>query len=215
MGRDVSTFGRLSYCENQGLFNAEAVSEPVLLLLVAMKTIESCEMSSSPSPPRLEDPDLLKMSKNDIEKTVEKNGFKEDKITKEDTINGSLSENEEKQKSEKIETTNGDQSEVKENGLDTEVKENGTNSEVEKESEEMYELMKNKIQKDDQSETEKPNENSDKNENIEDANHEEKITEESSDECSKNTEEDITPMEEDCKSSENIEKSDSKLLDKS
>ena len=90
-----------------------------------MKTIESCEMSSSPSPPRLEDPDLIKMSKDDIEKTVEKNGFKEDKITKEDTINGSLSENEEKQKSEKIETTNGDQSEVKENGIDTEVKENG------------------------------------------------------------------------------------------
>merc|ERR1712109_171151 len=196
MGRDVSTFGRLSYCENQGLFNAEAVSEPVLLLVVAMKTIESCEMSSSPSPPRLEDPDLIKMSKNDIEKTVEKNGFKEDKITKEDTINGSLSENEEKQKSEKIETTNGDQSEVKENGIDTEVKENGTNSEVEKESEEMYELMKNKIQKDDQSETEKADENSDKNENIEDANHEEPI-EKLLEESSKNAEEDITPMEED------------------
>merc|ERR1711976_38833 len=118
MGRDVSTFGRLSYCEkSRAVFNAEAVSGPVLLLLVAMKTIESCEMSSSPSPPRLEDPDLIKMSKNDIEKTVEKNGFKEDKITKEDT-------------------TNGDQSEVKENGIDTEVKENGMNSEVEKESEE-------------------------------------------------------------------------------
>merc|ERR1711976_821331 len=178
MGRDVSTFGRLSYCEkSRAVFNAEAVSGPVLLLLVAMKTIESCEMSSSPSPPRLEDPDLIKMSKNDIEKTVEKNGFKEDKITKEDTINGSLSENEEKQKSEKIETTNGDQSEVKENGIDTEVKENGMNSEVEKESEEMYELMKNKIQK--------AEENSDKNENIEDTNHEEKTSEESSEESSK------------------------------
>merc|ERR1712241_1244900 len=129
MGRDVSTFGRLSYCEkSRAVFNAEAVSEPVFrLLLVAMKTIESCEMSSSPSPPRLEDPDLIKMSKNEIEKTVEKNGFKEDKITKEDTINGSLSENEEKQKSEKIETTNGDQSEVKENGIDTKMKENGLN----------------------------------------------------------------------------------------
>merc|ERR1711976_11010 len=198
MGRDVSTFGRLSYCEkSRAVFNAEAVSGPVLLLLVAMKTIESCEMSSSPSPPRLEDPDLIKMSKNDIEKTVEKNGFKEDKITKEDTINGSLSENEEKQKSEKIETTNGDQSEVKENGIDTEVKENGMNSEVEKESEEMYELMKNKIQKDDQSETEKAEENSDKNEKIKDANHEEKTTEESSEDSSKNTEKEITPMEED------------------
>merc|ERR1711899_531985 len=109
-----------------------------------------------------------KLSKNDTEKTVEKNGFKEDKITKEDTINGSLSENEEKQKSEKSETTNGDQSEVKENGIDTEVKENGTNSEVEKESEEMYELMKNKIQKDDQSETEKAEKNSEKIEMIED-----------------------------------------------
>merc|ERR1712223_2184208 len=184
MGRDVSTFGRLSYCENQGLFNAEAVSEPALLLLVAMKTIESCEMSSSPSPPRLEDPDLIKMSKNDNEKTVEKNGFKEDKITKEDTINGSLSENEEKQKSEKIETKNGDQSEVKENGIDTEIKENETNSEVEKESEEMYELMKNKIQKDDQSENEKADENSDENENVEDANNEEKTTEQSSEESS-------------------------------
>merc|ERR1711988_1070076 len=142
-----------------------------------MKTIESCEMSSSPSPPRLEDPDLIKMSNNDIKKTVEKNGFKEDKITKDDTINGSLSENEEKQKSENTETTNGDQSEVKENGINTEVKENGMNSEVEKESEEMYELMKNKIQKDDQSETEKADENSEKNEKIEDANHEGKATE--------------------------------------
>merc|ERR1712156_993865 len=155
-------------------------------------------MSSSPSPPRLEDPDLIKMSKNDIEKIVEKNGFKEDKITKEDTINGSLSENEEKQTSEKIETTNGNHSEVKENGIDTEVKENGMNSEVEKESEEMYELMKNKIQKDDQSETEKADENSDKNENIEDTNHKEKSTGKSSEE-SKNAEEDITPMEEDRK----------------
>merc|ERR1712029_532133 len=204
MGRDVSTFGRLSYCEkSRAVFNAEAVSEPVLLLLVAMKTIESCEMSSSPSPPRLEDPDLIKMSKDDIEKTVEKNGFKEDKITKEDTINGSLSENEERQKSEKIETTNGDQSEVKENGIDTEVKENGVNSEDEKESEEMYELMKNKIQKDDQSETEKADENSDKNENIEDTNHEDKTTEQTSEVSSENTKEDITPMEEDSENSEN------------
>ena len=90
-----------------------------------MKTIESCEMSSSPSPPRLEDPDLIKMSKEDIEKTVEKNGFKEDKITKEDTINGSLSENEETQKSEKNETTNGDQSEVKENGICVKTRKRG------------------------------------------------------------------------------------------
>merc|ERR1711988_870238 len=165
-----------------------------------MKTIESCEMSSSPSPPRLEDPDFIKMSKNDSDKTVEKNGFKEDKITKDNTINGSLSENEEKQKSEKIETTNGDQSEVKENGVDTEVKENGINSEVEKESEEMYELMKNKMQKDDQSETEKADVSSDKNEKIEDTNHEEKTTDQSSEEASKNTDEDITPMEEDSKS---------------
>ena len=64
-----------------------------------MKTIESCEMSSSPSPPRLEDPDLIKISNNETEKTVEKNGFKEDKITKDDKVNGCSSDSEEKQES--------------------------------------------------------------------------------------------------------------------
>merc|ERR1712008_313116 len=182
MGRDVSTFGRLSYCENQGLFHAEVVSR-CLLLLAAMKTIESCEMSSSPSPPRLEDPDLIKMSKTDNEKTVEektvkeKNGFKEDKITKEDKVNGCSSDTEEevkktdskiKEKSEaksdsleENQIKNGDKTEVKENGSDTEVKENGTKSSEtsEKESAESCEendnqmivdLMKYKIQNSDE-----------------------------------------------------------------
>merc|ERR1711935_488244 len=176
MGRDVSTFGRLSYCENQGLFHAEVVSR-CLLLLAAMKTIESCEMSSSPSPPRLEDPDLIKMSKTDNEKTVkEKNGFKEDKITKEDKVNGCSSDTEEevkktdskiKEKSEaksdsleENQIKNGDdKTEVKENGSDTEVKENGSKSETEKDSAESCEendnqmivdLMKYKIQNSDE-----------------------------------------------------------------
>merc|ERR1712018_1072093 len=102
-----------SYCENQGLFNAEAVSEPVSLLLAAMKTIESCEMSSSPSPPRLEDPALIKMSKIVNDENQAKNGLKEDKITKEAKINGCSSESELEKDSET--NQNGDNTEVKEN----------------------------------------------------------------------------------------------------
>merc|ERR1712210_445423 len=84
MGRDVSTFGRLRtyfLIKNRQiaavrLLNASAC-QPVSSLL-AMKTIESlqsCEMSN-PSPPTLEDPDLVKMSEDD-EIVKIKNGLKE------------------------------------------------------------------------------------------------------------------------------------------
>merc|ERR1712110_60468 len=84
MGRDVSTFGRLRtyfVIKNRQiaavrLLNA-STCQPVSSLL-AMKTIESlqsCEMSN-PSPPTLEDPDLVKMSEDD-EIVKIKNGLKE------------------------------------------------------------------------------------------------------------------------------------------
>merc|ERR1712203_542195 len=84
MGRDVSTFGRLRtyfVIKNRQiaavrLLNASACQPGSSLL--AMKTIESlqsCEMSN-PSPPTLEDPDLVKMSEDD-EIVKIKNGLKE------------------------------------------------------------------------------------------------------------------------------------------
>merc|ERR1712210_410038 len=87
MGRDVSTFGRLRtyfLIKNRQiaavrLLNASAC-QPVSSLL-AMKTIESlqsCEMSN-PSPPTLEDPDLVKMSEDD-EIVKIKNEMKEDEV---------------------------------------------------------------------------------------------------------------------------------------
>merc|ERR1712037_1023481 len=108
MGRDVSTFGRLRtyfLIKNRQiaavrLLNA-STCQPVSSLL-AMKTIESlqsCEMSN-PSPPTLEDPDLVKMSEND-EIVKIKNGLKEkvgEKVENEEKrSNGSESDSEMKE----------------------------------------------------------------------------------------------------------------------
>merc|ERR1712210_269411 len=108
MGRDVSTFGRLRtyfVIKNRQiaavrLLNA-STCQPVSSLL-AMKTIESlqsCEMSN-PSPPTLEDPDLVKMSEDD-EIVKIKNGLKEkvgEKVENEEkSSNGCSSDSEMKE----------------------------------------------------------------------------------------------------------------------
>merc|ERR1712210_130306 len=105
MGRDVSTFGRLRtyfVIKNRQiaavrLLNA-STCQPVSSLL-AMKTIESlqsCEMSN-PSPPTLEDPDLVKMSEDD-EIVKIKNGLKEkvgEKVENEEKNSNGCTESEE------------------------------------------------------------------------------------------------------------------------
>merc|ERR1712051_662892 len=120
MGRDVSTFGRLRtyfVIKNRQiaavrLLNASACL-PVSSLL-AMKTIESlqsCEMSN-PSPPTLEDPDLVKMSEDD-EIVKIKNGLKEKVGEKEE--NSSDSEMKEDK--------------VKNGSIDSDLEKNGAESE--------------------------------------------------------------------------------------